>query len=136
MDRHMQSFNESEGAVQYKSALEYRAIRYADFNPGVRRFSLEPFSISYVKPTTGKVHRYYVDLYLEFTTDDKFLVEVKSKAETQEPKAPKKKTDAALLRYQRAMITWAINQAKWKAATAFAKSNGMRFIILTEDQLK
>ena len=31
-DNHMQSFNESEGAVEYKSSLELKAFRYCDFN--------------------------------------------------------------------------------------------------------
>jgi hypothetical protein len=136
IDNHMKSFNESTNEVQYKSSLELNAIKYADFNPHVKRFSLEPFHIKYIKPTDGKEHRYFIDLFLEFRTGDKFIVEVKSKNETTPPQKPKSRTPKAIKRYHDAMTTFAINTAKWNAAREFAKKNDIRFIILTEDELK
>lgn len=134
IDEHMKSYK--DGHVNYKSSLELNAIKYADFNKHIVRWSLEPFNIKYVKPTDGKVHRYYIDLFLEFSSGDKFLVEVKSKGETVPPTKPKKKTAKSDLNYQKALMTYHVNQAKWKAAKEFAAANNMRFIILTEDQLK
>lgn len=134
LDEHMKSYK--DGHVNYKSSLELSAIRYADFNKHVKKWSLEPFAIKYVKPTDGKIHRYYIDLFLEFSTGDKFLVEVKSSGETKPPRKPKKKNAKAELNYQKSLMTWHVNQAKWKAAEVFAKENNMKFIILTEEQLK
>lgn len=136
IDSHMKSFNESEGSVEYKSHLELNSFRYADANPHVVRWSVEPFHIKYVKPTTGKVHRYFIDLFIEFRTGDRFIVEVKSKGETKPPRKPSKKTDKAVLNYQKALQTYAINTAKWKAAEEFAANHNMKFIILTEDELR
>lgn len=136
IDRLMESFNENTNEVLYKSSLELAAIRYCDFNKFITKFSLEPFAIKYKKPTDGKMHRYYIDLFIEFHTGDKFLVEIKSKGETSPPKQPKKQTNKAMMNYQKALITFHINQSKWEAAREFAKNNNMKFIILTEDELK
>lgn len=137
-DNYMKSYIIEENLIKlnYKSSLECKCLRYCDMNKYIKRYSLEPFSIQYYKPTTQKFHRYFVDLYIEFENSQKFLVEVKSSCETVEPKKPSKKTQKAILNYQKALQTYIINQAKWKAATEFAESNNMRFIILTEKELK
>jgi hypothetical protein len=133
IDEHMKSFK--DGHVNYKSSLELKAIRYCDYNKHIVKWSLEPFNVKYLKPTDGKVHRYYIDFFIEFSTGDKFLVEVKSKGETVPPKKPKKATDKSIMRYQKAIQTYAINCVKWEAAKKFAQERGLRFIILTEDHL-
>lgn len=134
-DKHMRSFNESTQEVEYKSRLELRAMKYADFNKHVLKFSVEPFPIKYIKPLDGKYHRYYIDMYLEFSDGSKFLVEVKSKGEAKEPDKPKRKTQKSINRYQIALQTYSVNIAKWSAAEEFCKQNGMKFIILTEKEL-
>ena len=134
IDEHMQSYK--DGRVNFKSSLELIAIKYCDFNKHIVKWSLEPFNIKYIKPTDGKYHRYYVDLFIEFSTGDKFLVEIKPKSETTEPKKPKTVSKKSIRNYEKAKITYAINKAKWEAATEFALTNKMKFIILTEEQLK
>jgi hypothetical protein len=138
IDEHMKSFRLSESHIElnYRSRLELKALKYADFNKFITKWSCEPFHVKYIKPTDGKVHRYFIDLFLEFKSGDKFIVEIKSKGETTPPKPPKNKTQKAINNYQRALQTYAINQAKWKAAKEFANANKMKFVILTEDQLK
>jgi len=133
IDEHMKSFK--DGHVNYKSSLELKAIRYCDYNKHIVKWSLEPFNVRYLKPTDGKVHRYYIDFFIEFSTGDKFLVEVKSKGETVPPKKPKKATDKSIMRYQKAIQTYAVNCAKWEAAKKFAQERGLRFVILTEEEL-
>lgn len=136
-DKTMNSFIVENDKIflKYKSSLELKAIRYADFNKFVSSFSLEPFAIKYIKPTTGKYHRYYIDLFLEFSNGQKFLVEVKSSSETKPPRKPNKKTTKAINNYQKALQTYYINQAKWDAAKEFAAKNNLKFIILTEKEL-
>lgn len=124
-----------DGHVNYKSSLELKSIRYCDWNDNVRKWSLEPFAIQYFKPTTGKFHRYYIDLVIEFSNGEKFLVEVKPYSQTIPPKRPRKNTTKARNNYARALETWIINQAKWKAAEQFCKQNGFKFIKLTEQEL-
>ena len=123
------------GKVNFKSRLELKSIKYADYNKHIVKWSLEPFHVKYLKPTDGKFHRYFIDLFLEFSSGDKFMVEIKSYNETIPPKKPKKITNKSTMYYQQALQTFAVNQAKWKAAEKFAEENNMRFIILTEKEL-
>lgn len=127
--------SKNPGYVEYKSSLEYKAIRYADFNPAVKNWSMEPFPIPYIKPTDGKVHRYFVDMFLEFQNGEKFLVEIKSYAETIEPKRPMRMTEKAAHRFLNQMMTYKTNQAKWEQARKFCDQKGLHFAILTEKQL-
>lgn len=122
--------------INYKSSLELACLRYCDYNKHIVKFSLEPLSIPYLKPTDGKIHRYFVDFYIEFSTGDKFLVEIKSSGETREPQIPKKKTQKAVMNYNNALQMFAVNTAKWDAARKFALQQKMKFIILTENELR
>lgn len=138
LDEYMESYTVQNGVsyIQYKSMLERIAFRYADMNPKIKRFSIEPFNIKYIKPTDNKQHRYFIDMFLEFITGDKFIVEIKSKGETQPPKKPKVLNGKNVKYYKNSIETYLVNQAKWKSANEFAKQQNMKFIILTEDQLK
>lgn len=133
IDELMKSYK--DGHVNYKSSLELKAVRYADWNKDVVKWSLEPFPIQYLKPSTGKFHRYYIDLVLEFRNSEKFLVEIKPLSQTKPPVKPRKNTPKAQLNYARNLETYLINQAKWAAAKSFGKTNGFKFIILTEKEL-
>jgi len=133
IDEYMKSYK--SGSVNYKSKLELTAIYYADNNEQVLKWSLEPYPINYVKPTDQKIHRYFVDLYLEFNTGQKFIVEIKPHSQTIPPKLPKKSSIKNKKNYELALKTFAINTAKWESAKQFANDNQMQFIILTEKQL-
>lgn len=137
-DNYMKSTIIEENVIKlnYKSSLELKAFRYCDMNKYVVRYGIEPFAIKYLNPKDGKLHRYFIDFFIEFQNGQKFLVEVKSSGETKEPKKPGKKTEKAILNYQKALQTFAVNTAKWKAAEAFALEKGLKFIILTERELK
>ena len=60
------------------------------------------------------------------------MVEVKPFKQTKEPKTQKKITQ----RYFNEVVTYAVNQAKWKAAHEVCKDNGYEFMIITEKELK
>jgi len=135
-DDYMKSFNESSGMVEFKSSLEERSFIFCDLNPKIKSWSVEPFAIRYLKPTDNKIHRYYPDLLITFDSGHTFLVEIKSSSETKPPKSPKKHTLKSEKNYKRAITTYAINSAKWKEASLFCKEKGIKFIFLTELQLK
>lgn len=137
-DSYMQSTKLYEGKifVQYKSSLEKNAIKYADLNPKVSKWSQEPFHVEYIKPTDNKVHRYFIDMFIEFTNGSKIMIEIKPKDQTVPPKKPHKMTPKQLIYYKEQILTFVTNRAKWVAANNFALKNNMKFVILTEDQLK
>ena len=125
-DNFMKSYK--DGHVNHKSGLELKSFHYCDFNPNIKEWSLEPFAIQYLSPKDGKMHRYYPDIWIRFTTGDTFLVEVKSSQETKPPR----KNDKL---YAKKLQTYLINRAKWQAAKSFCESNEMSFQILTEKVL-
>ena len=138
VDNYMKSYIIEENMIKlnYKSSLELKCLRYCDMNIHIKCFGLEPFCIPYLSAKDGKIHRYFIDFFIEFSNGQKFLVEVKSSGETREPKMPGKKTEKAILNYQKALQTYAVNKSKWASATQFCKEKGLTFIILTENELK
>lgn len=130
IDDHMKSTKIIEGnlCVLYKSGLELKAFKYCDHNPKIEEWSLEPFHIPYQSPVDGKVHRYFPDIWLKFTTGDIFIVEIKSSIETKMPRKNDK-------RYGAKLNTYLVNQAKWEAARNFAKAKSCNFMVLTDKVL-
>jgi len=59
------------------------------------------------------------------------LIEIKPSRQCTQPKPSKKKTKS----YMRESFEFIKNQAKWKAATAYAEDNGAVFKIITEKEL-
>jgi hypothetical protein len=59
------------------------------------------------------------------------IIEVKPKKQTQPPKVQKRVTK----QYINEVVTWGVNESKWKAATEFCLDRGWHFKILTEDDL-
>ena len=59
------------------------------------------------------------------------MVEVKPKKQTAPPKKPKRQTKS----YIYECTTFAVNQAKWKAAKEFCDDRRIEFKIITEEEL-
>lgn len=109
-------------------------LKWADTHPDVLKYSSEELIIPYISPVDQKQHRYFVDFLIMVKTRSgeikKYAVEVKPEAQTVPPKTRNKK------RLVTETMTYAVNQAKWKAADQFCKSKGIDFIVLTEKHLK
>ena len=133
LDEFMESYQ--DGYILYKSRLEQKFMVYCDINKHVTKFSLEPFAINYIKPTDGKVHRYFIDFFVEFNNKDRFLVEIKPFSQTVRPVLPKKQTPKAMTQFHFDLQTYFINQSKWAAAKNFAEEKGLRFVIVTDKEL-
>jgi hypothetical protein len=59
------------------------------------------------------------------------MIEVKPKKQTMEPEKKKRVT----IQYINEVVTWGVNQAKWKAATEYCLDRGWQFMLMTEDHL-
>jgi len=118
--------------VVYRSLWERNTFRWLDDNPEIRGWNSEDVVIKYICGTDGKYHRYFIDIYFETIHGKKYLIEIKPKKETMPPKAPKRKTK----RYISEQLTYVKNISKWKAATEFAKDNGVKFFIWDETILR
>ena len=120
--------------IIYRSLWERKFMVYCDRNEKIVEWGSEEFFIPYRSPLDGKIHRYFPDFYVKVKTPrgmKKWIVEVKPKAQTRPPKIPKRKTS----RYITEVRNYAVNDAKWKAATAYCKDRNWKFQILTEDNL-
>ena len=104
---------------------------WCDHTPSVQEWGSEEIIIPYTSPVDGKRHRYYPDFYVK-VNGKKYIVEVKPTKQTKEPKRQKKVTK----RYVTEVVTWSVNQAKWKAAKEFCRDYGMEFMLITEKELK
>lgn len=124
--------------ITFRSSWEYDLMNWLDRHPAVRRWASEEVIIPYLSPVDGKQHRYYVDFYAEIFTRnqilEKYLIEVKPYAQTVFPKM-KKKSGVLTESSKEDMRTFLVNSAKWKAASRFAQKRGMKFIIITENEL-
>lgn len=121
--------------IIWRSSWELKFMNALDTNPNVMFWSSEPFPIRYVSPKDNRVHRYFVDFYVDSKnkngTRTKSLIEVKPEYQTKPPKQGKSKSK----RFLTESVTYAVNQAKWHAARNFCKKQGWHFRIATEREL-
>ena len=111
-----------------RSSWERQFCRYCDTNPNVVKWASEELSIRYISPVDGRPHRYYPDFLIEVKEKSgklkKYVIEIKPKKQTQPPVKKKRVTKGFILEAK----TYAVNQAKWKAAVDFCKDNFVRII--------
>jgi len=121
--------------IVFRSSWELEMNKFLDNNPNIVEWASEELSIPYIKPTDGRVHKYFVDYYIKYFDKQgnviKELIEVKPEKQTKAPKRVGKNKRTQL--YEQ--VTYAINIAKWKAATNFANQHGMKFRIITEKNM-
>ena len=121
--------------IVYRSGWEKRVMDWLDTNTNVVRWGSEEIVIPYVSPIDNKRHRYFPDFYVEAVGRDgetrKMILEVKPKAQTQEPKKPQRTTK----RYITEVMTYGVNQAKWASAEAYCRNKGWEFKVITETEL-
>ena len=118
--------------IRYMSSYEYNMHVFLDNNVRVLHWSSEPVGIPYIKPTDGKVHRYFPDYYVEYVNADgeiiQEIIEVKPAQQTRTPRSNHKH---AL--YER--VTFEINKAKWAYCMEWCKRKGFQFRIVTEKSI-
>lgn len=132
--KNLDKFVSKDNKAVYRSGLELDYFRILDKNPNVLKWGSEEVIVPYF--FDNKWHKYYVDLFVVFKFGEsvkKYFIELKPYSQTVEPKVSKRKKQMSML-YE--AHQWAKNQAKWKAATDYAKKNGWQFHILTEKDLE
>ena len=118
-----------------RSSWERKFCRWCDLNESIVSWASEEFSIPYVSPVDNRIHRYYPDYLIKVKEKDgrvkTYVVEVKPKKQTVPPQKKSRVTKS----YLHECKTYAVNQAKWKAADEFCKDNRIEFRIITEEEL-
>jgi hypothetical protein len=115
---------------KYRSGWELAFMQFCDNNTSVLQWSSESLRIPYRHPLTGKPTTYVPD----------FLVLYENKrgqkvAEIVEIKPKKQSIIESKVASTRDRAVVAINHAKWAAANAYCKAQGLTFRVITEDDL-
>ena len=122
--------------IVYRSLWERKFMVYCDLNENILEWGSEEIVIPYRSPIDNRIHRYFPDFYVKLkeTTGKikKYIIEVKPKKQLKPPKKPNHRVSK---RYLMEAQTYAVNQAKFKAAEMFCKERRLKFRILTEDHL-
>lgn len=114
----------------YRSSWEYTFMRTCDTHPAIQKWASEAISIPYKCPITGRQTVYIPDFFIQYV--DKLgkmhveLIEVKPQNQAILEKVGRNKNN---------QIEYARNVAKWRAAQAWCKAQGIKFRIVSENEL-
>ena len=114
----------------YRSSWELHFMRFCDTNPNIQKWASEAISIPYKCPITGKSTIYIPDFFIQYV--DKAskmhveLIEIKPQNQTIHEKVGKNRNN---------QIQYVRNIAKWRAAQAWCKNQGIKFRIINEQDL-
>lgn len=121
--------------IIYRSTWECRVMNWLDTSEHIVEWGSEEFSIPYRSPVDGKMHRYFPDFYVKVRQKDDtirtMVLEIKPHKQTVEPTKKSRVTK----QYIQEVVTYGVNQAKWKYAEEFCKDRGWQFKVLTEHDL-
>jgi hypothetical protein len=121
--------------VFYRSLWERRVMVHLDDNPSVIGWSNEEIVIPYLSPIDNRWHRYFPDFFVRIKNrngiQEAMILEVKPASQSV---APEKKSKITR-QYIREVVTWGVNEAKWKAAVEYCKDRNWQFKVITENEI-
>lgn len=114
---------------RYRSGWELAFMRMCDTHPNIVNWASEPLRIPYVNPLSGRKTTYVPDFVIQYRDKNgkahNELIEIKPFAQTTEERASNQTEKAQAL----------INKAKWQAAVEWSSRRGLRFRVLTENEI-
>jgi hypothetical protein len=113
----------------YRSSWEWSFMQFCDNNPNVLQWASEAVRINYRNPLTGKNTIYVPDFLITYTD-----AAGKTHAEVIEIK-PLKETTLEGARNIRTQAAAILNMAKWEAARAWCRAQGLTFRVVTENDI-
>ena len=118
-----------------RSSWERKFCHWCDLNENILEWGSEEFFIPYISPVDNRVHRYYPDFIIKVKENTgkikTYVIEVKPARQTVPPKKKSRITKSFLYEAQ----TYAVNQAKWKAASEWCADRLLEFKVITEKEL-
>jgi hypothetical protein len=118
-----------KGVPRYRSGWELSFMIFLDNNDNVMQWASESIQIPYRNPVTGKQSIYVPDFLITYRTRQNTLI-----AEVIEIK-PKKQSIIESKMSNRDRMVVAINYAKWDSATKWCNRNGLKFRVITEEDM-
>jgi hypothetical protein len=133
--RNPEKYRGDPANIVYRSSWELRLMTYFDMHQDVIWWSSEERIIPYRSPIDNRIHRYFPDFLINKRGPDgkieTVMVEVKPKAQTVEP--VRQSTQSR--KYLKEVMTYGVNQAKWKAAEEYCSDRSWKFLIMTEREI-
>lgn len=130
--RNPKKYRGDPAGIVWRSTWELALMKHLDAHPDVIEWASEEFSIPYMSPIDGRVHRYFPDFWVKRRGVDGrvevIVIEVKPAYQTQPPKVRSK----ASPKYINEVKTWGVNTAKWAAAKEFCEDRRWKFVVLDE----
>ena len=114
----------------YRSSWEFVFMQFCDNNPAVIQWASEAIRVNYRNPLTNKNTIYVPDFFMVYVDANG-----KQHAEVIEIKPTKETTIEAAGRSTRAQAAAIVNMAKWEAARAWCKQQGLKFRVVTEQEI-
>lgn len=114
----------------YRSSWEWSFMRFCDTNESVQKWASEAIQIPYRDPLTGRNTIYVPDFFIQYI--DKHnkmhveLIEIKPASQAILERVGKNKYNQA---------QFIKNQAKWASANIWCKQQGIKFRIVSENDL-
>lgn len=115
---------------KYRSGWEWTFMQFCDLNENILQWASEAIVIPYRHPLTGKRSNYIPDFLVVYR--NKFGQQI---AEVVEIKPKKQSLIESKVASARDRAIVAINHAKWAAANAYCKHQGLTFRVITENEL-
>jgi hypothetical protein len=114
---------------RYRSGWELTVMRFCDNHPSIIGWASESLRIPYRNPFSGKQTVYVPDFLITYQDKNgnkiSEIIEVK----------PRKQSLIGEAVTQQEKMTVVLNMAKWEACRAFCQRMGLRFRILTEEDI-
>ena len=130
-----QKYRGDVNKIRFMSSWELKVFHFLDGNPNILEWSSEGVVVPYIKPTDGKIHKYYVDCWVKYRNKLGEIVEelweIKPKKQTKPPTRRGKSKKTQL----NETILHEINKAKWNSARLLCEKRGWVFRLITEDSL-
>jgi len=130
-----QKYKGNVNNIIYRSSWELKFMQWCDRNENILEYGSEEFWIPYISPVDNRVHKYFPDFIIKVKENSgntkNYVVEVKPQRQTVPPKQKSRVTKSYLYEAQ----TYAVNQAKWKAAEEWCADRLLNFMVITEKEL-
>lgn len=107
---------------------------HLDNNLTVLKWSSEEIVIPYLSPVDNKIHRYFPDFFVITQNNGiqaSMILEIKPLKQSQPPQ----RRSRVSKQYIQEVVTWGVNEAKWKAAQEYCEDRNWKFKVITEKQL-
>jgi hypothetical protein len=114
----------------YRSSWEWTFMNFCDTNPSILKWASEAVQLPYRDPLTGKQTVYVPDFFIQYANKHgqvlTELVEIKPSSQQILERVGKNKYNQA---------QFIKNQAKWQAANAWCKQQGITFRVINENDM-